>query len=58
MHSIASQGDFQQHLQTLSEGLGEEESRRLRMPEYAWEAYGEAALGSGSASGPMRLAWH
>lgn len=48
MHSIASQGDFQQYLQTLSEGLGEEESRRLRdAVEYAWEAYGEAALGSG-----------
>ncbi len=48
VHSVAAQSDFEQYLLTLAEGLGEEESRRLRdAVEYAWRAYGEATLGSG-----------
>ncbi len=48
LHSVASQSDFQQFLHTLSEGLGEEEARRLKEAvEYAWEVYGETSLGSG-----------
>jgi len=48
VHSVAAQGDFEQFLHTLAEGLGEEESKRLRdAVEFAWEHYGEESLGSG-----------
>ena len=48
VHSVAAQSDFEQFLITLAEGLGEEEAKRLRAAvEFAWEVYGETALGSG-----------
>lgn len=48
VHSVAAQSDFQQFFATLAEGLEPAESARLeQVVAYAWEVYGEAALGSG-----------
>lgn len=48
VHSVAAQSDFEQFLNTLAEGLGSEEAKRLRAAvEFAWQTYGEATLGSG-----------
>jgi len=47
-HSIAAQGDFEQVLRTLAEGLGDEETQRLRLVVgFADEVYGDATLGTG-----------
>jgi len=47
-HSVAAQSDFDQFLTVLSEGLNEVEKSSLKKAvEYAWEAYGTKALGSG-----------
>ena len=47
-HSVAAQSDFDQFLTVLSEGLTDvEKSSLTKAVEYAWEAYGTKALGSG-----------
>jgi GTP pyrophosphokinase len=56
VHSVAAQSDFEQSLLTLCEGLGEEESRRLRdAAGFAHGVYGEANLGSGEGIWPHAL---
>jgi GTP pyrophosphokinase len=48
VHSVAAQGDFEQFLKTLSDGLSPDDAARLRKAvEYAWELYGDTVLGSG-----------
>lgn len=48
VHSVAAQGDFEQFLNTLSDGLSPDDAARLRKAvEYAWELYGDKVLGSG-----------
>ena len=48
VHSVAAQSDFQQFFATLAEGLDPADAARLEQAvAFAWEVYGEAALGSG-----------
>ncbi|MDR3322945.1 MAG: HD domain-containing protein, partial [Zoogloeaceae bacterium] len=52
LHSVAAQGDDQQFLQTLSDGLNVQEVERLQDAlVFARHVYGEAALGSGEGIG-------
>lgn len=47
-HSVASHGDYQHSLKTLSEGLVPEEAERIsEVLDFARDIYGDALLGSG-----------
>ncbi len=48
VHSVAAHSDIEQFLDTLAEGLTPEDAALLpEAVEYAWQAYGDATLGSG-----------
>ena len=53
VHSVAAQSGFEHSLQTLSVGLSEDETEKIRRAaEFAQSVYGERALGSGEG------VWH
>ena len=48
IHSVAAQGDFEQSLLTLGEGLSVAEIDRIRLAvDFARSTYGDRSLGSG-----------